>query len=245
MNLPRSRVYETDNGFEDREGHQAPFTLREKEYAEPAFAGLRRGRRPTSNFQRRSKGKDKRSQLLFDFFNRLDDGVKVRPVTGVEFGMEEFAIGANLKSAPARWDERERLDALAEFKNFGRQTDGLRRVVSNHAIFDRHFGFHPTSSFPKMKLSARSLPVKKCNGGCPFANPPACETPQKHKLSKFAGSAAVFYARRAPRRAPLQFMHLRFRVEAGASAPVRNKRLVMPSVRSCRISDRLRLKTRS
>jgi hypothetical protein len=56
--------------------------------------------------------------------------------------MEEFAIGANLESAAARRNERERLDALAEFKNFGRQTDGLRRVVSNDAVFDRHFGFH-------------------------------------------------------------------------------------------------------
>ena len=56
--------------------------------------------------------------------------------------MEEFAIGANLESAAARGNERERLDALAEFKNFGRQTDGLRRVVSNDAVFDRHFGLH-------------------------------------------------------------------------------------------------------
>ncbi len=56
--------------------------------------------------------------------------------------MQERAIGANLESAAARWEERKRLDALAEFKNFGRQTDGLRRVVSNHAIFDRHLGFH-------------------------------------------------------------------------------------------------------
>lgn len=56
--------------------------------------------------------------------------------------MEEFAIGANLESAAARRNERERLDALAEFKNFGRQTDSLRRVVSNDAVFDRHFGLH-------------------------------------------------------------------------------------------------------
>jgi hypothetical protein len=51
-------------------------------------------------------------------------------------------MGANLESAAARGNERERLDALAEFENFGRQTDGLRRVISNHAIFDRYFGFH-------------------------------------------------------------------------------------------------------
>jgi len=63
--------------------------------------------------------------------------------------MEQFAIGANFKSAPARWNEGERFDAFAEFKNFGRQTDGLRRVVSNDAIFDRDFGFHLASSFPR------------------------------------------------------------------------------------------------
>ena len=56
--------------------------------------------------------------------------------------MDEFAIGANLERAAARRDERERRDALAEFKDFGRQTDGLRRVVSNNAVFDRYLGFH-------------------------------------------------------------------------------------------------------
>ena len=75
-------------------------------------------------------------ERLFCLFGRLNDGVEIRPVAGVEFGMEQFAIGANLESAAARGDERERLDALAELKNFGRQTDGLRRVVSNDAVFD-------------------------------------------------------------------------------------------------------------
>src|SRR5205807_7269642 len=56
--------------------------------------------------------------------------------------MEQFAIDADFKSAAARWDERERFDAFAEFKNFGRQTDGLGRVVSDDAILDRDFGFH-------------------------------------------------------------------------------------------------------
>ena len=62
--------------------------------------------------------------------------------------MEQFSIGADLESAAARRNESERRDALAEFENFGRQTDGLRRVVSNDAVFDRDFGFHPVRSFP-------------------------------------------------------------------------------------------------
>ena len=73
---------------------------------------------------------------LFCFFDRADDGVEVRPVAGIEFGMEQFAIGANFEGAAARRNQRKRLDALAEFENFGRQTDGLRRVVSNDAVFD-------------------------------------------------------------------------------------------------------------
>ena len=81
------------------------------------------------------------ADALLCFLDRRDNGVEVRPIAGVEFGMEQFAIGANLESAAARGNQRERLDALAEFKNLSRQTDGLRRVVSNDAVFDRHLGF--------------------------------------------------------------------------------------------------------
>ena len=85
--------------------------------------------------------------LLFPLFDRLDDLVEVRPVARIEFGMEKFAIGANLKGAAARGNQRERFDALAELKNFGRQTDGFRRVVSNNAVFDRDFGVHRRTPF--------------------------------------------------------------------------------------------------
>jgi hypothetical protein len=83
-------------------------------------------------------GKKAKSAL----FDRLNHGVEIRPVAGFEFGMKELSIDADLKSAAARGDERERLNALAEFENFGRQTDGLRRVISNYAVFDRYFGLH-------------------------------------------------------------------------------------------------------
>ena len=87
-NLPRH--LRGDDGFEDREGHQAPFTLRENANAE----------RPTTNIEHPIEGKDGSDRLL-DLFDRADDGVEIRPVAGVEFGMEEFAIGANLESAAA------------------------------------------------------------------------------------------------------------------------------------------------
>lgn len=95
---------------------------------------------------------------LFDLLDRGDDDVEVGPVAGVEFGMDEFVIGANLEGATARGNEGERLDTLAEFKNFCRQTDGFRRVVSNHAVFDRYFGFH-SSSFPISRLGSAEIAV--------------------------------------------------------------------------------------
>ena len=100
-----------------------------------------------SRAERRTEAGKELRERLPNLFNRLDDCVEVRPIAGVKFGMEEFAIGANLESAAARGNERKRLDALAELKNFGRQTDGLRRVVSNHAVFDRHLGFHRQTPF--------------------------------------------------------------------------------------------------
>jgi hypothetical protein len=87
------------------------------------------------------------AERLFRLFDLLDDGVEIRPVAGVEFGMEQFAIGANLEGAAARGNQGERLDALAELENFGRQTDGLRRVVSNDAVFDRYLGLHRQTPF--------------------------------------------------------------------------------------------------
>jgi hypothetical protein len=77
-----------------------------------------------------------RAAVLFCFLDRLNDLVEIRPFAGIEFGVEQFAIDANFEGAAARRNQRKRLDTLAEFENFGRQTDGLRRVVSNDAVFD-------------------------------------------------------------------------------------------------------------
>jgi hypothetical protein len=127
----------TDDGFEDREGHQAPFTLPK------ADSGNRKPER------------------LFELFDPADDLVEVGPVAGIEFGMEHFAIGANFKCAAARWDERERFDVFAEFKDLGRQTDGLGRVVSDDAIFDRDLRFHSACSFPVKKVRKPGKAVKE------------------------------------------------------------------------------------
>ena len=78
--------------------------------------------------------------------------------------MEQFAIGANFEGAAARRNQRKRFNALAEFENFGRQTDGLRRVVSNDAVFDRDFGLHRNKLLSAAKLSIWLERVKGCTG---------------------------------------------------------------------------------
>ena len=93
-------------------------------------------------------------ESLLCFLDRCDNGVEVRPIAGVQLGMEQFAIGANLESAATRGNQRERLDTLAELKDFGRQTDGLRRIVSNDAVFDRHLGLHRQSPFRNETIGA-------------------------------------------------------------------------------------------
>ena len=77
-----------------------------------------------------------RAVVLFCFLDGLNDLVEIRPFAGLEFGMEQFAISANFEGAAARRNKSKRFNALAELENFGRQTDGLRRVVSNDAVFD-------------------------------------------------------------------------------------------------------------
>lgn len=71
-----------------------------------------------------------------------DDFVEVGPFAGLELGVELFTIGGDFEGAAARWDKGERRDPVAEVEYLGRQTDGLRGVVSNHAILDPDFGFH-------------------------------------------------------------------------------------------------------
>ena len=100
------------------------------------------------------------SARLLEFFDLLDDVVEVGPIARIELGMEQFAIGANFESAAARGNERERFNAFAEFKNLGRQTDGLRRVVSNDAVFDRNFGLHARCSFPRKMVRKPGERVK-------------------------------------------------------------------------------------
>jgi hypothetical protein len=135
-----------DDGFEDRGGHQAPFTLPIADCRLPIadrilrarsalWTAAARRRFSTLKTERRVRETEVCSRL-FRLLNRPNDLVKIRPLAGLEFGMEQFTIGANFEGAAARRNQRKRFNALAEFENLGRQTDGLRRVISNDAVFD-------------------------------------------------------------------------------------------------------------
>ncbi|MEY2525542.1 MAG: hypothetical protein QOE73_313 [Verrucomicrobiota bacterium] len=56
--------------------------------------------------------------------------------------MDKVSISANFEGSSAGRNQSKRFDALAEFENLGRQTDGLGGVVSNYTILNRHLGFH-------------------------------------------------------------------------------------------------------
>src|SRR5438105_13647330 len=77
-NLPR--LLRTDNGFEDREGHQAPFTLRRIADCRLQIVDCRKSTIDRAN--------NTRQKLSGSFLDCFDDGVEVRPIAGIEFGME-------------------------------------------------------------------------------------------------------------------------------------------------------------
>jgi hypothetical protein len=138
----------TDGDFEDREGHQAPFTLPEEENVQRATPNAFGVQGP------RKMNEDRRARL-FEFLNLPNERVEVRPLAGIEFGVERFAIGADFEGAAAGWDQGKRRDAIAEIENLSRQTDGFRCVVSNCAVLDPDFGFHRTL------LSSREISGKR------------------------------------------------------------------------------------
>jgi hypothetical protein len=79
--------------------------------------------------------------------------------------MEQFSIGLDFEGAAPGRNKRERFDTVAEFENFGRQTDGFGRVVSDHAVFNRHVGVH-LMLLSNATLSGAQNPVKaRCSGG--------------------------------------------------------------------------------
>ena len=66
--------------------------------------------------------------------------VEIRPLAGLEFGVDEFTVDAYFEGTTAGRDQpRSHARGLT---NASRQTGGFRFVISDRAVFDRYFRFH-------------------------------------------------------------------------------------------------------
>jgi len=134
-NTPRF-AKQTDNGFEDREGHQAPITLRKGKSRE-----------------------EKRRLRSAKIFNIAHDRIGVREFSGRDFRINLLSISDNFEHTAARRDQRERSNPLLQLQELVRQTDGLRLVVSSRAILDGDFQGHV--SIVEKTLEERLHSVKR------------------------------------------------------------------------------------
>ena len=79
------------------------------------------------------------SELGADCF---ENSAGVRKLTGLFFGVDFLAVDAHFENSATCRYERERTNILFEPEQFFRQTDGMRLVVSDAAIFDGNLQFH-------------------------------------------------------------------------------------------------------
>src|SRR4051812_4189520 len=78
----------------------------------------------------------------------LDHRLLVGELAGLQLRVDQFAVGAQLEAATARGNQLEILNLLlVSGEQFGRQTDGLRLVVSHRAVleFQVHKGSSPSA----------------------------------------------------------------------------------------------------
>ena len=120
-NIPRPGK-RTDNGFEDRGGHQAPITLRPKS--------------PSRGLC------DPRANLSPLCPHCFDDGIGIGELSRLQLRVDVLSIDGDLETPAARRHERQRTNVLFQLEQLVRQTDGMRLVVSNAAVFDGDFQTH-------------------------------------------------------------------------------------------------------
>ena len=101
-----------DNGFEDREGHQAPITLREK---------------------RRRKSQSRKGALP-NIPYLPNKRIPVREFASSDFGIHFLSINDNFEHAAAGRDQLQDGNAMFQFEQFIRQTDGMWLIISIRAI---------------------------------------------------------------------------------------------------------------
>ena len=90
-------------------------------------------------------------------FDVFDQRVKIGKVVRLQLGMEKLPIDPNFEGTTARRHQPERANALLEFQNPDRQTDGLRFVISGGAVFDGDLGLQNRGLLLPSKDFTRSL----------------------------------------------------------------------------------------
>ena len=120
---PTSARSRTDNGFEDRGDHQAPFTLRdvETEMATP--------------------------RLLPQGLHGPQHVIGIGEFPRCPLGMDNLSICAHLEHAAVGGNQLERANALLQLHEPVRHTGSLGFIVSSRAIFDDNFLYHLTRVF--------------------------------------------------------------------------------------------------
>ncbi len=79
--------------------------------------------------------------------DRLDHLLLIGEFARLELGVDEFATHGQLETAAAGGNQLQVLDLLlVRAQQLGRQTDGLRLVVSHRAVFQFHM-HHRTPRF--------------------------------------------------------------------------------------------------
>jgi hypothetical protein len=88
----------------------------------------------------------------------LDQGRLVGELPGFELRVEQVAVHLQLEAAALRRDERQFLDLLLVLRQqLGRQTDGLRLVVSHRAVSECNLNRIPPLDLRPRKESCRTL----------------------------------------------------------------------------------------
>jgi len=81
------------------------------------------------------------------------DRVEIRPLAGLEFGVDEFTVDANFEGTAAGRDQPG--SHAGRFTNASRQTGGFRFIISDRAVFDRYFRFHTCLLYLLYAMRAR------------------------------------------------------------------------------------------
>ena len=105
--------------------------------------------------------------LLEPFPHRIEDPLLVGELAGLQLGVEQIAVHRELETTASRWNELQILDLLfVGGEELGRQTDGLRLVVSHRTVLEFHVHGFILSGVPLVpynsKVAARRIKPTPC-----------------------------------------------------------------------------------